>query len=87
MATVSDEHTTEEQSCSACFVGKKNSMQNIFIKKLFLQPPARDGSSFPDISTLKMEAISSSEMSVHRRSTRRHIPEEGILQLKYKFLM
>jgi hypothetical protein len=30
-------------------------------------------------STLKMEAIRSSETSVHTRSTRRHIPEDGIL--------
>jgi hypothetical protein len=37
------------------------------------------GSSFVDFSTLKMEAICSSEMSVHTRSTRRHIPEDGIL--------
>jgi hypothetical protein len=29
--------------------------------------------------TLKMEAIRSSETSVHTRSTRRHIPEDGIL--------
>jgi hypothetical protein len=29
---------------------------------------------------LKMEAIRSSERSVHTRSTRRHIPEDGILQ-------
>jgi hypothetical protein len=29
--------------------------------------------------TLKMEAIRSSETSIHRRSTRRHIPEDGIL--------
>jgi hypothetical protein len=32
-----------------------------------------------DFSTLKMEAIRSSEMSVHTRSTRHHIPENGIL--------
>jgi hypothetical protein len=32
-----------------------------------------------DFSTLKMEAIRSSETSVHTRSTRRHIPEDGIL--------
>jgi hypothetical protein len=32
-----------------------------------------------DFSTLKMEAIRSSETSVYTRSTRRHIPEDGIL--------
>jgi hypothetical protein len=36
-------------------------------------------SSLADFSTLKMETISSSEMLVHTRSTRRHIPEDGIL--------
>jgi hypothetical protein len=35
--------------------------------------------SHADFSTLKMEAIRSSETSVHTRSTRRHIPEDGIL--------
>jgi hypothetical protein len=44
-----------------------------------MQPPAHAGSSLADFSTLKMEAIRSSETSVHRRSTRRHIPEDGIL--------
>jgi hypothetical protein len=44
-----------------------------------LQPPAHAGSSHTDFSTLKMEAIRSSETSVHTRSTRRHIPEDGIL--------
>jgi hypothetical protein len=33
-----------------------------------------------DFSTLKMEAICSSETSVHTRSTWRHIPEYAILQ-------
>jgi hypothetical protein len=32
-------------------------------------------------STLKVEAIRSSETLVHTRSTGRHIPEDGILQL------
>jgi hypothetical protein len=41
--------------------------------------PAHAGSSLADFSTLKMEAIRSSETSVHTRSTRRHIPEDGIL--------
>jgi hypothetical protein len=47
--------------------------------KFILQPPVHAGSSLADFSTLKMEAISSSETSVHTRSTRRHIPEDGIL--------
>jgi hypothetical protein len=46
-----------------------------------LQPPAHANSSFADFSTLKVEAIRSSETSVHTRSTRHHIPEDGILQL------
>jgi hypothetical protein len=44
-----------------------------------LQPPAHAGSSLADFSTLKMEAIISSETSFHTRSTRRHIAEESIL--------
>jgi hypothetical protein len=44
-----------------------------------LQPPAHAGSSRADFSTLKMEAIRSSETSVHRSSIQRHIPEDGIL--------
>jgi hypothetical protein len=43
------------------------------------QPTGHGGFSLADFSTLKMEAIRSSEMSVHTRSTRRHIPEDGIL--------
>jgi hypothetical protein len=39
----------------------------------------RRTSSLADFFTLKMEAIRSSETSVHTRSTRRHIPEDGIL--------
>jgi hypothetical protein len=38
-----------------------------------LQPSAHAGSSLMDFSTLKMEAICSSETSGHTRSTRRHI--------------
>jgi hypothetical protein len=45
-----------------------------------LQPPAHAGSSLTDLSTLKMEAIRSSETAVYTRSTRRHIQEDGILQ-------
>jgi hypothetical protein len=45
-----------------------------------LQPPAHAGSSLADFSALKMVAIRSSEKSINTRSTRRHIPEYGILQ-------
>jgi hypothetical protein len=45
-----------------------------------LQPPAHAGSSLVDFSTLKMEAIRYFETSADTRSTRRHIPEDGILQ-------
>jgi hypothetical protein len=34
---------------------------------------------FAKFSTLKMEAIRSSETSVYTRCTRRHVPEDGIL--------
>jgi hypothetical protein len=44
-----------------------------------LQTPAHAGSSLADFSTLKMEAVRSSETSVHTRCTLRHIPEDGIL--------
>jgi hypothetical protein len=44
-----------------------------------LQPPAHAGSSLADFSTLKKEAIRSSETSVYTRFIRRHIPEDGIL--------
>jgi hypothetical protein len=47
----------------------------------WLQPPAHAGSSLADFSTLKMEAIRFSETSAHTRSTRRHIPEDGILHV------
>jgi hypothetical protein len=51
---------------------------------LSLQPPAHAGFSLADFSTLKMQATCSSETSVHTRSTRRHIPEDYILQLLMK---
>jgi hypothetical protein len=40
------------------------------------------GFSHTDFSTLKMEAIRSSETSVLTRYTRRHIPEDGIILLR-----
>jgi hypothetical protein len=56
--------------------GSISGRDRFFMKK---QPPTHAGSSLADFSTLKMEAIRSSETSVYTRSTRRHIPEDGIL--------
>jgi hypothetical protein len=64
----------------------KASVANDFIL-VSLQPPAHAGSSLADFSTLKMEAIRSSETSVHTRSTRRHIPEDGILRFHFCSLL
>jgi hypothetical protein len=55
-------------------------------RRLNLQPPAHAGSSLADFSTLKMEAIRSSETSVYTRSTRRHIPEDGILHYIFCYI-
>jgi hypothetical protein len=47
-----------------------------------LQPPAHAGSYLANYSTLKMEAVGSSDTSAHTGSTRSHIPDDGILPLK-----
>jgi hypothetical protein len=47
--------------------------------------PAHACSSLADFFTLKMEAIRSSETSGHKRSTQRHIPEDGILLYNMSF--
>jgi hypothetical protein len=44
-----------------------------------LKPPTPAGGSLADFSTLTREAIRSSETSVHTRSTRHHISEDGII--------
>jgi hypothetical protein len=48
---------------------------------MWLQLPAHAGPSLADFYTLKMEVIRSSETSVYTISTRRHIPEDGILRV------
>jgi hypothetical protein len=45
------------------------------------QPTSHAGSSLTDFSTLKMKAIRSYETSVHTRSTRSHIPDDGIFHV------
>jgi hypothetical protein len=52
-----------------------------------LEPPAHAGSPLADFSTLKMEAIRSSETSVNAISIQRHIPEDDILRCIIVFLM
>jgi hypothetical protein len=58
---------------------------SVFIKLFFfwlalsLRPPAQTGSSIADFSTLKIETMPSSEMSVHTKIIWRHIPEIDIL--------
>jgi hypothetical protein len=51
-----------------------------------LQPAAHTCSPLADYSTLKMEAIRSSETSVVPSSTQRHIPEDNILRENCCFL-
>jgi alkylhydroperoxidase family enzyme len=45
----------------------------------YMQPAAHAGSPLADFSTLKMEAIRSSETSANALSTQCHIPEDDIL--------
>jgi hypothetical protein len=49
-----------------------------------LQPLAHAGNSLADFSTVKMEVIRFSVTSIHTRSTRCHIPQDGILQRHHR---
>jgi hypothetical protein len=62
-----------------CRLSHQSSILAVFDWWLSLQSAAHTGSSLADFSDLKMEAIRSSETSVHTRSARHHIPEDGIL--------
>jgi hypothetical protein len=57
-------------------------MKNAVFWDVALHPPSLTGFSLADFSTLKMGVVHSSKTPVHTRSTRRHIPEDGILQSK-----
>jgi hypothetical protein len=50
---------------------------------------AHASSSLADFSILKMQAIRPSETSIHTRTTRRHLPEDGIVKkiVVYLFCM
>jgi hypothetical protein len=53
----------------------------VAIERVLTQQPSADaGSLLIDFSTLKMEAIRSSETLVNPGSTQRHIPKDDILQ-------
>jgi hypothetical protein len=70
---------SDERTASIFSVEKSASDVPAWASVCRLKPPAHAGSSFADFSTLKMEAIRSSETSVHTRLKWRHIPEDGIL--------
>jgi hypothetical protein len=79
--SVSRQNPLETKTCFSSVVAKRI---HYLMRKLeecrLLQPLAHAGSSLADFSTLKMEAIQSSETSVQSTtSTRRHTPEDGIL--------
>jgi hypothetical protein len=68
--------------CRSCMNRRFGGMYHLHLhgrKIRDLPPLAHSGSSLADFSVLKMEAIRSSETSVHKIYTRRHIPEDGIL--------
>jgi hypothetical protein len=65
-------------TCRLHLQGRKISERGHSLSR-WLQLSAQAVSSLADFSTMKMEAICSSETSVHTRSIRRHIPEDGVL--------
>jgi hypothetical protein len=59
--------------------GRKIRERGTTVSRWLQTEPPVENTQLADFSTLKMEAIRSSETYVHTRSTRRHIPEDGIL--------
>jgi hypothetical protein len=78
-ADVSDERNTGTLKCKYIEYEECRLLGCGAVYILCLQLPTHAGFSRADFSTLKMEAILSSETSVHTISTRRHIPQDGIL--------
>jgi hypothetical protein len=68
-----------EERIASIFRVEKSESEQVAADWASLQPSAHAGSSHADFSTLKMEAIRPFETTGHTRSTRRHIPEDGIL--------
>jgi hypothetical protein len=54
-------------------------IEHVMTASLQILSGSHAGSSHADFSTLKMELTRSSETSVHITSTRRQIPEDGVL--------
>jgi hypothetical protein len=65
--------------CRSCLNRRFGGTYRLHLQSRKIRRAAHVGSSLADFSTLKMEAIHSSETSVQTRSTRRHIPEDGNL--------
>jgi hypothetical protein len=68
-----------EESIASIFRVEKCMSEKPVCTGADLQPPAHAGSPLAHFSTLKMEAIRSSEKLVNARSTQRHIPEDHTL--------
>jgi hypothetical protein len=71
-------HQTTDFTCGPVSLPPYLYIADRFNWQLSLQLLAHAGSSLADSSTLKMEAIRSSETSIHTKTTRSHIPENGI---------